>query len=70
MFTGRIRIRVPGILAAERQRHALVGLDRQHQLVGPHAERAVLAEARGAGRACSVTAISVTLRARRLPVRR
>jgi len=44
MLTGRMRIRVPGILAPKRQRDALVRLHRQHELVGPYADRAVLLE--------------------------
>ena len=44
MFTGRMRIRVPGIFAAERERHALVGLQREDSWLGCTPDRAVLLE--------------------------
>ncbi len=39
MLTGLIRIRGPGDLRPDRDRHALVGLDREDDLVGLHADR-------------------------------
>ena len=69
MFTGRIRMRVPGIFAPSDSDTPSLGCMVRIELVGPHAERALLLEAR-CGTGFSVTAISVTLRARRLPVRR
>ena len=44
MFTGRMRMREPGDLRAERERDALVGLHREDQLVGLHADRALRLE--------------------------
>jgi len=44
MFTGRIRMRVPGIFAPSESEDALVGLDRHHELVRAHPERALLLE--------------------------
>ena len=69
MFTGRMRIRVPGILAPREIETPSLGCMVKTSWLGlGPTEPSVWNAMWGTG--LSVTAISVTLRARRLPVRR
>ena len=69
MFTGRMRIRLPGIFApSEIDAPSLGCMVRMIWLGCTPTEPSCLKARWGTG--FSVTAISVTLRARRLPVRR
>ena len=69
MFTGRIRMRVPGILAPSASDTPSLGCSVRTRTLGrTPTEPSVWKAMWGTG--LSVTAISVTLRASRLPVRR
>ena len=69
MFTGRIRMRVPGIFAPSESDTPSLGWIVITSWLGRTPSEPSCSNARcGTGR--SVTAISVTLRASRLPVRR
>ena len=69
MFTGRMRMLAPGIFAPERQRDALVRLHVRISWLGCTPTEPLDWNAM-CGTGLSWTAISVTLRASRLPVRR
>ncbi len=69
MFTGRMRIRVPGILAPSDSDTPSLGWTVRTSVLGCIPSEPPSSKAR-CGTGFSATAISVTLRARRLPVRR
>ena len=69
MFTGRMRMRVPGIFAPSVSDTPSLGCMVRTSWLGCTPTEPSCSKARW-GTGLSVTAISVTLRARRLPVRR
>ncbi len=69
MFTGRMIMRVPGIFAPSRSETPSLGWSVSTSWLGCTPSEPSWLKARW-GTGFSVTAISVTLRARRLPVRR
>ena len=69
MFTGRMIMRVPGIFAPSRSETPSLGCSVSTSWLGCTPSEPAWLKAR-CGTGFSVTAISVTLRARRLPVRR
>ena len=69
MFTGRMRIRVPGIFAPSESDTPSLGCIVRTSWLGLTPSEPSCVNARW-GTGLSVIAISVTLRARRLPVRR
>ena len=69
MFTGRMRMRVPGILAPSESDTPSFGCIVMTSWLGCTPTEPAASKARW-GTGFSVTAISVTLRASRLPVRR
>ena len=69
MFTGRMRIRVPGIFAPSDSDTPSLGCSVRMSWLGWTPTEPSCWKAR-CGTGLSVTAISVTLRASRLPVRR